>query len=256
MAIRRLLAVPMIHGNVHVAVAVAVAVDVGELDVLCAPSPRRLRSPGRRPGPATPQPGMLVPTMARSEGNPPIAQDALDAGARLKAAHEARLATGHNPSRVQWAVICSVVLFGAAVASVWGLTCHLKNAKTGEARAYLAILGKGAAEAYARNGELCPSTSRPVPASLSAVRGRFYTPTVNEFAEVGFGCLGTTRDSEVAMFPRYFQYNYRANATSFDVIAHGDLDGDGKMSTLILRGKVENGRVVLANELETIDEDE
>ena len=199
---------------------------------------------------------MLVPTMSRSEGDPPIAQDALDAGARLKAAHEARAATGHDPSRMQWAVISAVVLLGIAVALVWGLSSRPKNGKSGEARAYLAILGKGAAEAYARNGQLCPSTSRPVPASLSDVKGKFYTPTVNELAEVGFGCLGTTRDSEVAMFPHYYQYNYRANAASFDVIAHGDLDGDGKMSTFILRGKVENGRVVLANELEIIDEDE
>jgi hypothetical protein len=151
-----------------------------------------------------------------------------------------------------WLIGVAIVL-GLVGVSAWRFSAYIETAKTMDARVNLAELGERASQAYAWNGQLCPSAIRAVPETLAAVRGKSYHPPANEFVEAGFGCLGITRDTHISGYPTYFQYDYRADATSFEVIAHGDLNGDGKPSTLILRGKVENGRVVLADDLEVVD---
>ena len=155
-------------------------------------------------------------------------------------------------TNLYWLIGVAIVLGGVGV-SAWRFSAYIERAKTLQARVHLAELGERASQAYAWNGQLCPSATRAVPGTLAEVKGKSYFPRADDFAEAGFGCLGIVRDTDNWVEPTYFQYDYRADATSFEVIAHGDLNGDGKPSTLILRGKVENGRVVLADDLEVVD---
>lgn len=169
---------------------------------------------------------------------------------RVKPPHGA--ATPRPRTKSYWGIGVVIVIGGIGL-SVWRFSAYLERAQTMDARLTLAELGERASQAYGWNGKLCPSATRAVPETLAAVKGKSYHPRPNELVEAGFGCLGTFRDSPTLGGPTYFQYYYRSDANSFDVIAHGDLNGDGKPSTFILRGKVEKGRVVLADDLEIWD---
>jgi hypothetical protein len=68
--------------------------------------------------------------------------------------------------------------------------------------------------------------------------------------DAGFACLGFSLTS-----PQYYQYAYASNRAGFVVTAHGDADGDGRLSRFVLRGRVEGNRVELG-EVESEDEDE
>jgi hypothetical protein len=46
--------------------------------------------------------------------------------------------------------------------------------------------------------------------------------------------------------PQYYQYDYKATATGFTVTAHGDLNGDGIVSTFEVEGKLSGGMVTVA----------
>ena len=77
-------------------------------------------------------------------------------------------------------------------------------------------------------------------------RAAKYQSTVADWssgdATTGWSCLKYGMSA-----PQYFQYRYeRPTATRFDVLAHGDLNGDGVPSTFTLAGVVEAGRVKLA----------
>lgn len=144
-----------------------------------------------------------------------------------------------------------------AVLAIYGVRKYIVNAKTVEARVSLVQMGRLATEAYGREGHLCTSSSASVPAQASAIRGQFYQSQMSEWnadadQKGGFACLGFAMVN-----PQYFQYAYSSVPdTSFAVVAHGDLDGDGVLSTFVLDGKLVEKSVVVATTIKETDPEE
>lgn len=162
-----------------------------------------------------------------------------------------------------WVIVLVCVLGGAvfvlgpmSVIAIAGVRKYLANAKTAEARVSLAQIGKLARSAHARDGRLCGSATRAVPEDASAVRARKYQSSSAEWERDaarngGFACLGFSLSS-----PQYFQYSYAASPAGdrFTAEAHGDLDGDGVVSTFRVEGRVTgDGTLVVAPTVLEID---
>jgi len=145
------------------------------------------------------------------------------------------------------------------VLMVYSVRKYLANAKTAEARSALAQIGLDAATAYEKNHALCGSASSPVPASMKMVTGTKYQSAPAEWEvdgkrNAGFACLGFSME-----MPQYFQYSYsvsRANPNEFTAVAHGDLNGDGQVSTFLLRGTVQGGALSIAPKIEETSPEE
>jgi len=161
------------------------------------------------------------------------------------------------------ALIVGLVLlvFGGgimAVLAVYGTRKYIQQAKVAEARNTLGVISRAARMSYEEEQpdgghRLCRSASQPVPASASMIRGKKYMSTSSDWArdrakDAGFACLKV----ELAM-PQYFQYEYEATATTFVARAHGDLNGDGVLSTFEIRGEVVGGAVVVAPNIREVD---
>ena len=150
-----------------------------------------------------------------------------------------------------------IVLPIFATLAIYGVRKYLANAKTAEARNALGQIAKDAAAAYERNHALCPSASRPVPSSIASVRGSKYQSAAEEWEvdrarNAGFACLQFSLD-----MPQYYQYSYTASrAGQFQATAHGDLNGDGKVLTFIVRGQVNGGTLMIAPNIEETDPEE
>jgi type IV pilus assembly protein PilA len=144
-----------------------------------------------------------------------------------------------------------------AVLAVYGVRKYLANAKMAEARNALGQIAKDAAAAYEKNHALCPSASSPVPRSLASIRGSKYQSAqadweVDRSRNAGFACLQFSMDE-----PQYFQYSYVASPQGrFEATAHGDLNGDGKVSTFIVRGEVSASTLTVAPTIEETDPQE
>jgi type IV pilus assembly protein PilA len=171
-----------------------------------------------------------------------------------------------KPGMPTWIIVAAAVggfaflimpIFG--VLAIYGVRKYLANAKTAEARNVLGELARDAATAYERDHALCPSASRAVPVSVATVKGQKYQSAaadwqIDRARKAGFACLGFAIDT-----PQYYQYEYavsRDKPGEFMAAAHGDLNGDGKISTLIVRGKVVGGTVVIAPQIEETDPEE
>jgi type IV pilus assembly protein PilA len=154
---------------------------------------------------------------------------------------------------------CAIVLPILAVLAVYGVRKYLANAKMAEARNALGQIASDAAKAYERDHVLCASAVRPVPASMTMLRGTKYQSAAADWQadatrHAGFSCLGFSLDS-----PQYFQYSYvvsRANPGEFVATAHGDLNGDRKESTFIVRGEVKAGTLLISPTIEETDPEE
>ena len=157
------------------------------------------------------------------------------------------------------AIVLGLFIFGigpCSVFAIYGVRKYIANAKTAEARNVLAQLGRLSLEAFERDGRVCPSASRSVPVDASKVRGVKYQPASGEWEadaerRAGFACLGFLMTT-----PQYFQYSYQATGDGFVAEAHGDLDGDGELSTYRLVGKVVDGRLRVAPSIEIIGDGE
>ena len=164
------------------------------------------------------------------------------------------------------AIVVVVVLVAGigifAVLGIYGTRKYIANAKTAEAKNALGQLGKDAITAYEGEGltdgarHLCASASSPVPANRTAVSGKKYQSSRDEWMKdearnAGFACLKFEMTA-----PQYFQYEYTATATGFTARAHGDLNGDGKFSTFELKGEVQNGHLVVAPVITETDPEE
>jgi len=131
--------------------------------------------------------------------------------------------------------------------------------KCAEASNELGQIAKRAVETYEPLRGFCPSASRAVPADIKWIRGHKYQSDANEWTVdapklAGFACLGISMEQ-----PQYYQYLYEAAADgrSFRAIAHGDLNGDGVLSTYAIRGWVENdGSVAVGPNLESHNPEE
>lgn len=145
-----------------------------------------------------------------------------------------------------------------AVLAIYGVRKYISNAKTAEARNALTQIAKHAVAAYESESEdgkrhLCASASEPVPADRSAIRGHSYRSSRADWErdakrDAGFACL---KFEMIA--PQYFQYEYEATATGFTARAHGDLNGDGLVSTFTISGQVVDGQLRLAPSIAEID---
>jgi type IV pilus assembly protein PilA len=168
--------------------------------------------------------------------------------------------TGQTPPKKgmpTWAIILLVVsalllfVFSVlGVLAVYGVRKYIANAKTAEARNALGQIARDAEDAYAKNGALCPSASKPVPASVSMVKAMKYQASESEWLvdqprKAGFACLGFSLAE-----PQYYQYSYTATPESFTAIAHGDLNGDGQESTFTVRGSVVGGVLTVSPSIE------
>ena len=128
-----------------------------------------------------------------------------------------------------------------AVIAIYGVRKYVANAKQAEARNVVGELAKEASAAYEQSRRLCPSAVRPVPASIAMVRASRYQSSPADWAgagaHAGFACLGFSMTE-----PQYYQYAYTTTdgpqGATFDATAHGDLDGDGDVSTFTATGTV------------------
>jgi type IV pilus assembly protein PilA len=168
-----------------------------------------------------------------------------------------------------WAIVLLVtgglvLVIGSilAVLAIYGMRKYLANAKMAEARNSLGQIAKDAAVAYEKEDpatpgkrRLCPSASRPVPASIAAISAKKYQSSpsdweVDKATNAGFYCLEFSLDS-----PQYYQYGYEAHGTStpgsgFTATAHGDLNGDGITSEFSVMGQIDStGNLVIAPNL-------
>jgi type IV pilus assembly protein PilA len=141
-----------------------------------------------------------------------------------------------------------VVIGMLAVLAIYGVRKYIANAKTAEARNALGQIGKDAVAAYEADEphRICPSASSPVPKNQSYVSGLKYMAAEGEWeadraTNAGFHCLKFSM-----MSPQYYQYRYTATPASFEAVAHGDLNGDGKFSTFSLSGKTVGAQLVVS----------
>ena len=155
-------------------------------------------------------------------------------------------------------VVGAIFVFGGVfgVLAIYGIRKYIANAKTAEARNAVGQIAKDAAMAYEKSHALCSSASSPVPPSMTSLRGTKYQSTPQEWAvdqarNGGFACLGFSMD-----LPQYFQYSYSASGGQFVATAHGDLNGDGKVSTFIARGRVTAGVLQIGPSVEETDPEE
>jgi type IV pilus assembly protein PilA len=133
-----------------------------------------------------------------------------------------------------------------AVLSIFGVRKYIVNAKTAEARYELGHIARAAAATHGEKG-FCPSASEPVPAAVP--HGVKYQSAADEWQvdsalHGGFACLGYSRNQ-----PQYYQYSYSATGTErsgFEAQAHGDLNGDGVVSTFTISGEAPGGVVTTA----------
>lgn len=128
-----------------------------------------------------------------------------------------------------WAVlaVAAIPLLGIfAVVGVYGVRKYIGNAKSMEARNTVTQIATLAAKQYNETGKLCRSASHPVPDNTWSIAAHKYQSSPQDWADAGFGCFGFALGT-----PQYFQYDYQSDGHSFSVIAHGDFNGDGKLST-------------------------
>jgi type II secretory pathway pseudopilin PulG len=143
-----------------------------------------------------------------------------------------------------------------------GVRKYLHSARTSEALTNVGRMAKDASTAYAldrpesiirKNAiephRLCVSASRTVPRRARDVRGKKYQSSPAEWQrdgaaqQKGFACLHFSIES-----PQYYLYQYRTSrtnwrrtgreGTTFEALAQGDLNGDGRRSSLSLTGEV------------------
>ncbi len=132
-----------------------------------------------------------------------------------------------------------------AVGAILGLRRYLGSAKTAEARVGVIQMAHGAADAYARDGKLCPSVLRSVPESRQTIAGKKYQSYAAEWRDAKFDCVGFEM-----VAPQYYRYDYQAYGDHFEAIAEGDLAGDGSWETFVMRGQIVDGKVKLASSVE------
>jgi type IV pilus assembly protein PilA len=155
---------------------------------------------------------------------------------------------------VELMIVVAIIGVLAALA-IYGVRKYLANAKTAEARTAIGRIAKDASSAWDREAmagavlapgssavnskQLCPGAD-PVPDDPANIANRKYQSTAAEWKGVGWNCLRFSMEG-----PQYFQYDYDATATvpgdvgdDFTAIAHGDLNGNGVVSTFSLTAEV------------------
>ena len=132
---------------------------------------------------------------------------------------------------------------------------YLSGAKTSESKNGLGYIAKLAVAAYERDGKLCPSATAPVPRDIAAVRGKKYASSPSDWAgtdqHAGWACLGFEMSA-----PQFYQYAYTSTGDAFTATAHGDMNGDGRLSTFEVRGRVVGNHVEVEPTVRETDPEE
>lgn len=168
-------------------------------------------------------------------------------------------------------IVVAIIGVLAALA-VYGVRRYAFTAKTAEAKEGIGRIAKDASARFngevmagtvlvlsssaAVSSELCEGASGPVPVSSSMIQGRKYQSNPTDWSvdarnssrgmASGFACLGFSMQD-----PQYYAYDYRTFGAvddlggGFTAIAHGDLDGDGGLSTFTLSGQIQGSDVGL-----------
>ena len=156
---------------------------------------------------------------------------------------------------VELMIVVAIIGVLAALA-IYGVRKYLTNAKSAEARTSIGRIAKDSQVAYERENmasavldlkdtvdiahTLCPAGAK-IPALDADVQNKKYQSDPGEWNGAGWSCLKFSMSD-----PQYFQYEFSSDGTGaedavFEALAHGDLDGDGKMSTFGLGGKIQKG---------------
>jgi type IV pilus assembly protein PilA len=160
-----------------------------------------------------------------------------------------------------------------AVLAIYGVSRYLKSAKTAEANNNLGAIAKNANEALTRekmSGAFVPAgqsvgfaygfcTSATLTPSTVPAGGK-YSSGPSDWGgspTAGWQCLKFTMDQ-----PQYYSYNYTATGPGtadndqVDIVANGDLDGNGTTSEFKMTGKILTGALIMAPKaLETAPEE-
>ena len=150
-----------------------------------------------------------------------------------------------------------------AVLAIYGVSRYLKSSKTAEATNNMGAIQKNATEALTREKMsgaykapgstidlsygFCESEKAPVPAAVP--KGQKYVSGGDDWSkgkaaggngeDIGFFCLKFTVDQ-----PQYYSYSYTATGVGtatgdgIDIIANGDLDGNGTTSEFKMHGEI------------------
>ncbi|MEY4549226.1 MAG: hypothetical protein RL685_5421 [Pseudomonadota bacterium] len=164
---------------------------------------------------------------------------------------------------VELMIVVAIIGVLAALA-IYGVRKYLSNAKTAEARMAIGRIAKDATVAYEKEKtddgvialrgtaniahSLCESAAL-VPLLATDIQNKKYQSSPVDWNGTGWNCLKFTMND-----PQYFQYAYTAVQAagfgpglaaavgdSFNVEAHGDLDGDGNVSTFSLPAEIQDG---------------
>jgi type IV pilus assembly protein PilA len=164
---------------------------------------------------------------------------------------------------VELMIVVAIIGVLAALA-IYGVRKYLTNAKSAEARTSIGRIAKDSQVAYERENmdsailalkgnvdiahTLCPAGA-VIPTNAGDIQNKKYQSDPGEWNGAGWNCLKFSMSD-----PQYFQYEFTSDGTGvenavFEAQAHGDLDGDGSMSTFGLGGKIQkspsSGEMVL-----------
>lgn len=149
----------------------------------------------------------------------------------------------------------------AAALAIHGVRRYISRAKQAEAKNALGAIARDYVSWWERE-ELTPTLAAPpkrkklfslIPVPTQVPSGKKYQTAEGEWKawqNIRFSMSN----------PQYYQYEVKAakDGKSADIIARGDLDGDGKPSTFTLRLKVDQkiNALVIGKEIEEVDPDE
>ena len=148
-----------------------------------------------------------------------------------------------------------------AVLAVYGVRKYIANAKTAEAKNSLGQIAKDAVTAF--EGErmsadvlsdgastqvlrqICPTGSKVTVGVATDIAGKKYQAKKADWSAAAD--VGTNTGWPCVRFemtaPQYYMYSYNGNTNDFSSTANGDLNGDGTLSTFVVSGAIESGRL-------------
>jgi type IV pilus assembly protein PilA len=158
---------------------------------------------------------------------------------------------------VELMIVVAIAAVMSALAT-FGLVKYVANSKSSEALNAVGHMARSAVAAYTMenmagtvlnlggqaglSNAICATATATVPTEPSSIKGRKYQSSPAEWQagsrSVGWQCLNFSMSS-----PQYYMYRYTGSGggavgDTFNASAHGDLNGDGELSTFSLTGEI------------------